>query len=267
VDSAGSVTLTWSPVTDSLGRSFKFYKVWVSHYHDSGYVVIDSVININTASFFHQQAGANNDTLFYIVETVSGCHNMFSAFSDTLSTIFLNLDNQGNGVAHLSWNDIRDSSSAGMAYKVWRSVAGGLFTPIDSTTITTFNDTLNVCTVMVTYRITLDDTSGCSNVSNIRTDVFTDKIAPLATVMDTVSVTANNRPVVGWLPSASPDVATYIILRNGTAIDTVTSSPFIDIAADASLTSYCYAVAAIDSCGNISDTTATHCTMLGHISI
>ena len=80
--------------------------------------------------------------------------------------------------------------------------------------------------------------------------------------MDTVSVTANNRPVVGWLPSASPDVATYIILRNGTAIDTVTSSPFIDIAADASLTSYCYAVAAIDSCGNVSDTTATHCTML-----
>jgi hypothetical protein len=179
VDSAGDVSLSWSPVTDSLGRSFRFYRIWVSHSLTGGFVVADSVFNINTSSWVHQGAGAHNDTLFYFVETVSGCNNMFSAFSDTLSTLFLNLVNQGNGSALLSWNDIRDSASSALPYRIFRKVAGGAFVLIDSSLSNSFVDTVSVCSLAVSYFVTLADSAGCHHRSNIRLSVFEDKISPL----------------------------------------------------------------------------------------
>jgi hypothetical protein len=261
VDSAGDVSLSWSPVTDSLGRSFRFYKIWVSHSLTGGFVVADSVFNINTSSWVHQGAGAHSDTLFYFVETVSGCNNMFSAFSDTVSTLFLNLVNQGNGSALLSWNDIRDSASSALPYRIFRKVAGGAFVLIDSSLSNSFVDTVSVCSLAVSYFVTLADSAGCHHRSNIRSSVFEDKISPLGVVIDSVSVNAAGHPVVGWLSSPSPDVNRFVVLRNGQAVDTVAASPFTDLAVNGGLLSYCYSIVPMDSCGNAGDSSAVHCSI------
>jgi len=259
-DSSGNVWLHWTPVTDSLGRSFQFYRIWYSHNPHSGFVAVDSLFNINASGWLHQGVGAGNDTLFYVIETVSGCNNMFSAFSDTLATIFLNLQNNGNGSALLSWNDIRDSLN-GSYYKVWRSLNGGSFVLIDSTLSLSCIDTVSVCSLPVSYYISLSDSTGCDNRSNIRSSVFEDMIAPQGVVLDTVSVDAAGHPLAGWLPSPSPDVNRYVVLRNGTAVDTVAASPFTDASVTGGDASCCYAVAAMDSCGNVSDTSALHCSI------
>lgn len=261
VDSAGNVLLSWTPVVDSLGRSFQKYNIYFSHSPSSGFVLINSLFNINTSSYLHIGAGANADTLYYFIKTISGCDNMFSASSDTLSTIFLELQNSGTGVANLSWNDIRDSSNLSSYYQIYRSINGGNYSLIDSSLSLTYTDTISVCSLNVSYYIAFIDSSGCSNSSNIRSDIFMDIIAPHGVVIDTVSVTNNNHPVIGWASSSSSDVNAYVIYRNGIAVDTVLNSPFEDLQSLASSTSFCYKIAALDSCKNSSPISDTHCSI------
>jgi gliding motility-associated-like protein len=186
---------------------------------------------------------------------------MFSAFSDTVSTLFLNLVNQGNGSALLSWNDIHDSASSALPYRIFRKVAGGAFVLIDSSLSNSFVDTVSVCSLAVSYFVTLADSAGCHHRSNIRSSVFEDKISPLGVVIDSVSVNAAGHPVVGWLSSPSPDVNRFVVLRNGQAVDTVAASPFTDLAVNGGLLSYCYSIVPMDSCGNAGDSSAVHCSI------
>jgi len=261
VDSAGNVLLSWAPVVDSLGRSFQKYNIYFSHSPHSGFVLIDSLFNINTSSYLHLGAGADADTLYYFMKTISGCDNMFSAASDTLSTIFLELQNSGTGIANLSWNDIRDSSNLNSYYQIFRSVNGGSFSLIDSSSFLLYADTISVCSLSVSYYIALMDSSGCLNSSNIRSDIFTDLISPFGVVIDTVSVTSNNHPIIGWQSSSSADVNDYVIYRSGVAVDTVTNSPFEDLQSLATNTSFRYQIAALDSCKNSSPSSNTHCSI------
>ena len=262
VDSLGNVLLSWSPAVDTTGFSFKKYVV---HFSDSlygTYTALDTFYIINQTSYFHLGVGANSDTLFYVLETISSCNPMHSAFSDTIATLFLSLANSGTGVASLAWNDIRDSLSLGGFYHIYRSINHAPFVLLDSSSFISFVDTISVCSLEVTYYVSLGDSSGCVSRSNLRTSLFEDKIAPFSVAIDTVSLDAFNHPHIAWLTSSSPDVVAYLVYSGGLLVDTIlTDSSFFDTSLVVGSSGVCYAVAPMDSCGNMGALASLHCSI------
>jgi len=262
VDSSGNVLLSWSPAVDTTGFSFKKYVV---HFSDSlygNYTALDTIWDINQSSYFHLGAGANTDTLFYVLETVSSCNPLHSAFSDTIATIFLNLSNSGTGIASLSWNDIRDSLSLGSYYHIYRSIDHQPFVLLDSSALISFVDTIAVCSLEVSYYVSLGDSTGCVSRSNMRTSLFEDKIAPFQAAIDTVSIDGLNHPHISWFTSSSPDVVAYVVFAGGMAVDTLwADSSFFDTSLVVGSSAICYAVAPMDSCGNMGALSAVHCSI------
>ncbi len=262
VDSFGNVLLSWSAAVDTTGFSFKKYRLWTSDSLYGSYTLVDSFASIATVSYFHLGAGANADTVFYFLETLSSCNPMRSAFSDTIATIFLNLANSGTGIASLSWNDIRDSLSLGNYYHIYRSINHAPFVLLDSTALISFVDTIAVCSLEVSYYVSLGDSSGCISRSNIRTSLFEDLIGPIAVVWDTVSIDNTNHPHLAWFSSPSPDVVAYLVYSGGVIVDTVwADSSFFDTSMVVGNSGICYAVAPMDSCGNLGALSSLHCSI------
>ncbi len=262
VDSLGNVLLSWSVAVDSTGFSFKKYVV---HFSDSlygTYTALDTIWDINQSSYLHLGAGANSDTIFYFLETISSCNPMHSAFSDTISTIFLNLGNSGTGIAWLSWNDIRDSSSLSSFYHIYRSIDHQPFVLLDSVALISYADTIAVCSLEVSYYVSLGDSTGCVSRSNMRTSLFEDKIAPISVTIDTVSIDGLNHPHLAWLSSSSPDVVAYLVYSGGLIVDTVwADSSYFDLSVVIGSAGICYRVAPMDSCGNVGALSSLHCSI------
>ncbi|MCK5856003.1 MAG: gliding motility-associated C-terminal domain-containing protein [Bacteroidales bacterium] len=268
VDSFGNVLLSWSPTVDTTGFSFKKYRLWSSDSLFGSYALVDSFATITQSSYFHLGAGANADTIFYFLETVSSCNPMISEFSDTISTIFLNLANSGTGIASLSWNEIRDSSSLSSFYHIYRSIDHQPFVLLDSSAFISYVDTIAVCSLDVSYYVSLGDSSGCISRSNIRTDVFEDLIAPYTVVIDTVSIDGLNHPNLSWYSSPSPDVVAYILYSGGVIVDTIfLDSSYYDLSIVIGSAGICYRVAALDSCGNQSVLSDMHCSLMLDVSV
>ena len=258
VDSAGNVLLSWEPVVDSSGVSFRQYRILAANSPSGPFSPVDSLSNINAASFWHLGAGANVDTMFYVVQTFSSCKPVSIISSDTISTIFLQLGNSGTGIASLSWNDIRDSATASAFYHIFRSINHAPFVLVDSTLALNWVDTLSVCSLRVDYYIALPG-AFCSSRSNIRHSVFSDLIPPDMPRVDTVSVLPSAMLSIAWKPPRQKDVVAYIVQKASGVTDTVwgdssyTSTPGAGTAGD------CFAVAAMDSCGNTSAFTPPRC--------
>lgn len=268
VDSFGNVLLSWTAAVDTSGFSFKEYRIYSSDSLNGSFTLLDTIWDINQNSFFHLGAGANTDTIFYFLETVSSCNPMISTFSDTIATIFLDLANSGTGIASLSWNDIRDSLSWSNFYHIYRSIDHQPFVLLDSTALISYVDTIAVCSLDVSYYVSLGDSSGCVSRSNIQTDVFEDLIAPHTVVIDTVSIDGLNHPNLSWHSSPSPDVVAYILYSGGVVVDTIFSdSSYYDLSAVVGSSGICYRVAALDSCGNQSVLSNMHCSLKLEVSL
>ena len=98
VDAAGDVTVTWIPPADPTGI-FVEYRVYADN--GGGFIQVgtESVLGVN--SFNHLGANANNNSIKYFVTSFSTSE---SVSQDTLSTIFLSVNNPGDGTALLIWN-------------------------------------------------------------------------------------------------------------------------------------------------------------------
>jgi len=250
-----NVTLLWNTIADSTGFSFKKYIIWTSQSPIGPFAPLDTITDINQTSIVHDATNALSNQLFYFIETVSSCSPSHSAFSDTISTIYLQLNNAID-IANLSWNDIR-YDTINQYYKIYRSIDGAAWALLDSCNATIYNDSLSVCSLAVSYYISLSDSSGCESISNIKTDTFTDITAPEPIVWDSISLSTNNKIQLAWLSSNSDDVVAYIIYNQAQAIDTIwgTNSCVLTnyIYSD---TNNCFNISAMDSCGNatLSDT-------------
>ncbi len=257
----GDVSLSWSIPPDPF-LTFTGYLIYTSTAAGGPFILLDSVLSYTDTTYTHSGANANTARVYYYIQSRSGCFGLVQAPPvDTISSIFLNVTNPGNGTASLSWNPIATPnipSSTGI-YSVYQEYPTGIWTLIGSTTNLTFIDSIMVCNATINYRVEIADNTGCISVSSIDGGTFQNIIVPNIPIIDTLSVDDNNNAIVSWNVNTALDTKAYVIyMFNGTAwlpIDTVygiTSTDYNYLLSNADLGSEQYRLAAYDSCGNIS---------------
>lgn len=277
----GDVKLKWSPVIDTMA-TFHSYHLY-SYTNNNPPVLVDSIMNINTTTYTHVGANANQSAVNYFLKVKSGCPGLQSQTApfDTVSTIFLSVVNPLNGTALLNWNPIRDSllTSSDTMYNVYREYPVGTWVYLGATPNLTYSDMVTVCGDTLKYYVTIADfhlvdgngnIDTCESVSSVAGDYFEDAIAPNIPVIDSVSVNPLTGSVhIGWDVNPMNDTYGYIVYYqdngNWIAVDTVFgqfNTYFQDILNQACLgqRNY-YKVAAIDSCGQTSPMSIEHHTM------
>jgi len=257
VDINGGVTLYWAPVSDPAG--FISYTIYFSN-NGSNFSVLTTLFDPAADQYFHAGADANLAKRYYYIQTR---YDDDSPVSDTLHTLFLQLDNHvpDYNRADLYWNaphnPLPDGSSGW--YKIYRESPPGNWVLADSVSTENlfYSRPEIVCLDSISYRIELDNAGGCRSVSNVQGATFKDTGYPEKPVFDSVSINADENAVLGWEPSVSEDVDGYIIYReeNGTwiEIDRIVgrdSTFYIDTIATPCLESISFAIASVDSCGN-----------------
>jgi gliding motility-associated-like protein len=270
VDAAGDVTLTWTQPSDT-GGTFDSYHIFTSTNAVGPFVLLDSIFNYNQLTYTHVGAGANNGSIYYYIQTRSGCNGIFfSPPKDTVSSIYLQANNNSNLTATLNWNNITTPPSSSQLgwFRIYKEYPTGIWTLIDSTQFLTYTDSIPYCNQLVRYRIEIGDTLGCVSISSVDDVLAQDQIVPTAPVMDTVSVDANGNAILGWQSSVSTDVTAYIIFQNinnvWTVIDTVygySTQQYTYTNSNADQGSERYTIVAVDSCGNVSVSGLPHRTL------
>ncbi|MEI7595474.1 MAG: gliding motility-associated C-terminal domain-containing protein [Bacteroidota bacterium] len=271
VDSTGKVTLTWTPVKDSV-NSFDHYSIFRSNSASGPFTEITTITDINQSTFVDINANANSSNNFYYVSTISGCNATNIANTiDTLQAMKLSCFINNGIYANLAWNKLHNPelSSTNSWYKIYREYPVGNWVLIDSTQNTAFIDTVNLCKAYIDYRIELTDTSGCTSVSSISGGNIEDNTPPPIPAINYITVNQpNEKAEINWTPSTTPDVVGYVIYKKTggvwVAIDTVfgiNSDTYTNANSTANQGSESYTIAAFDSCRNISPLSVEHNTL------
>jgi hypothetical protein len=268
----GDVVLTWIPPADPYNR-FVQYEIF------NGGTMIGVINTISTNTFTHIGADSQNGMQSYYIVTRSGCNSNLTSISDTLTTIFLNVNNPSNGTAQLTWNALTTPNiTTASAYYIYLETPPGTWTLIDSVSYGTnfYIDTITVCSDSINYKIAVENDLGCTSFSSVDGAFFTDMIAPYVPEILSASVdTANGLATISWEPNASGDTQGYIILENQggfwVIIDTVygiNNTVYTNFFSNASGGYESYSVSAFDSCwSGTPPTPNTSAAGLGHNTI
>lgn len=205
-NAAGDVTINWTPVLDPSG-TFNEYRI----YSIQG-GLLGTIPNINTTSFTQVGVTQAND---YYIATASGCNGNTERYSDTISNIFLDLNNPGNGTAVLQWNDpiLPGQASFGAYYHIYREYPLGTWALHDSVPFGShfYKDTITVCQDIFSYQVVLPNLP-CDYTSNIEGDLFQDNISPDIPIIDFVTIdTVTGAVTISWNQNGQDDTYGYII--------------------------------------------------------
>lgn len=258
VNTDGSVSLSWT--TSGAITDFDQYEIHYSSSAVGPYNLAGTVADESVLTFDHTVVNANAQTYFYYLKTVAG--GVGSEPTDTLQTIMLFLTKINSETAQLSWNapgsPLPEGSS--LNYEIYREYPTGTWTLAGTTPSLEYTDRILFCNQdleTVNYRVTLENTAGCSSHSVIRGDIFFNGLPPGMPELDSVSVTPDGRIVIGWSENPEPDVYGYIIYRVlPGSNDSIAFVPgkgntlFFDNSQDPCFSSFSYAISVIDSCGN-----------------
>ncbi len=270
----GNVTLTWAVPSDPLNE-FKSYEVFYSNLLVGPYTNMASISSYSTNFATCFTCNANTQSIYFYVQVKTLLSVVLPAL-DTVRSIFLSLISPPfSQYAKLQWNDFKLPLPAGLAtsYKIWREYPMGSWNQIATILTNTtsipnnyqFTDTISVCQDSINYRVELiDPVLPCNSMSNIRGGWFKDKNPPSVPTLDSVSVNGAGLAIMGIGPSPSPDTKCFVVYKyvgvhpTGTyvVLDTVCTNnmnvAYTYSASSAGTGSEEYSVAAIDSCGNIS---------------
>lgn len=272
----GEVQISWEAVSD-IDNIFQSYEIYSST-AGAPFSLAGSINNIATTSFTHTGIDANASRYDYIIATKSACDIL--NFSDTVSSIKLQVNNPNNGEAILQWNKIFSPTNSPLSvnqYDIYREFPANVWTYIATVPYGNeyYRDTISFCSDSASYRVTIGS-KGCTSVSSIDGDNFQDLLPPKPPVIKDVSVdTSSGFAKVCWNPSPNGDTRGYIILKLiGTTwqpIDSVYVGGelcYVDSSSTPGFNPECYGVAAFDSClyGNpLSPNTSamgiSHCSM------
>ncbi len=255
------VDLSWEAPVDTNNK-FDSYHIYRATSLGGPYTVVDSIFNINQTTYTDVGGHSGGGPVHYFIRTRSGCTgSTFSEPSDTLNTIDLQVTDQGNGYAKLTWNQQTQPpnlpSSSGW-YRIYREYPVGNWTLMDSVRYgtETYRYPISICSDSVSYRIDVADASGCVSSSTIDGDRFRDRLPPTSPELDNISVdTSSGKARLTWDRSPEGDVEGYIIIQSidGTdyVIDTVwgaNNTTYLNPDSKAENNVETYGVAAFDSC-------------------
>ncbi|MEX1189509.1 MAG: gliding motility-associated C-terminal domain-containing protein [Bacteroidia bacterium] len=258
VDADGNTTLTWTPVTDPDGY-FDSYHIFSSTSQNGQFTAVDSIFDLNQSTYNHIGAGADNQSIYYYIQTRSGCGGqVFSPPVDTFQSIYLDVNDIGAGIIDLQWNALGNPLPAGaqLPYQIERAYDPDPFVAFATSNPTVYQDNMTGCLQEIFYEIFLNDASGCVSSSNVAGGPFSNDEPPEPPVIDSISVQINGNTVyLGWEASPSADTEAYIIykIENGitTVVDTVlgiNTTSYIINDANPSAGTITYFVSALDEC-------------------
>lgn len=253
----GDVTLNWTPSIAGTGVFVEYQLFSVQ----GGAAPIATFGNINTNTYTHAGAGANLNAMQYYLATVSDCNGVMEmSLSDTVSSIFLEINDLGDGRVFVEWNPTQDPQISGenSSYNILREYPAGVWQVRKSIPYGQFNyrDTIDICSAFFSYQIEVSHSSGCTSTSNIKGDFFQDIINPYIPIVSYVSVDSlSQNATVHWNQNQAPDTYGYVIRKqiNGfwENIDTVygiANTTYADFNSIEDVQSETYAIAAFDSC-------------------
>jgi len=250
----GDVELTWTKTNPAIG-TFTAYEIY--SIQDG---LIATINDINIENYTHIGAGANLTSKDYYILTKFGCNGNNSVSSDTLKSIFLDLNDLGDGRISLAWNLTHTPINNGdnVLQNIMREYPLGTWTMIDQVPYGTtfYQDTIDICDAWQNYRIEIPNDAGCMSGSNNDGDQLQDIINPYIPTVTSVSVdTVTNAMVVSWNQNQSDDTYGYIIFQEISGfwepIDTVYgigTTSYNNILTNSMNESEAYGVAAFDSC-------------------
>ena len=258
----GNVTLTWVIPPDPSGL-FTSYEVYTASIAGGPYILAGSVNVYTQNTFLHTTTNGTVQSQYYYVRTTSSAGASVSASSDTIRSIFLNIGNAANGRPPLSWNRIHTPviPSGTPTFTLSRQSPPSAWSTLYNGTALNYIDTISICTVYYNYKVETPDASGCVSLSNINGGLYHDLTPPNVPFLDSVSVNPDGSVTIGWEPSLTPDVTKYVVYLAGSTnqpIDTIhgqfnTSYTYTNSAANSG--SEAFVIAAMDSCGNITQLT------------
>ncbi len=219
----GDVTLYWAPSADpAVPPSFVEYVIYHSTSPNGPFgqaQEVATVGNINTNTYTHTAANpvsapSTTGPNYYLIRTRSGCNDaVLDAPIDTISSIFLTLNNTGT-TANLSWNAVTSPAlSTSGQYEVWREYPAGNWMVIGSTSSLSYVDPIIWCNEQVNYRIELPDNLPCVSVSNVVGDILNNPAQPDPQPIDSVTV-VGGLARISWLPNTQVNVVEYTIEQN-----------------------------------------------------
>lgn len=221
------------------------------------------------------------DDYYCYIMAVDSNNNAY--YSDTIHSISITVTAiSNNTMARLEWEaptSVLDDTW-GSTYGIYKKrdfESDFPTTPFASVpnTQNTYIDTSDVCDNIISYQVGITNYYGttgerCPFMTTIGSARLVDSISPTAPILDSVTVTSNNRVMLGF-HSTEPYMMSYIIYYinpNGTIpFDTVYNQTFwIDPVMDPSADSRYYRIATMDSCGNVSPLTNNQqCNMMLHL--
>jgi gliding motility-associated-like protein len=263
----GNVNLTWAIPPDPFSE-FQSYEVYSATNVAGPYSPAGSISTYNTNSW-PVSCNANAQPYYFYVRVLNTAGQLMLPV-DTVRTINLIMTSPANSsVASFSWNNFHSPLPSGVAsvFKIYREYPSNSWTQVgtvpthNSAFLYSYNDTINVCSDSIHYRVELFDSAlSCTSMSNVKGDRFVDNNSPAPSMLDSVSVDVNGNVTMGIHPSFSSDVKCFVIwVWTGAtykSIDTVCTNNMPTVYtytnATANSSSQMFSVAAIDSCGNIS---------------
>lgn len=291
----GDYELNWAQPIDT-GQGFDNYHVYEipAGGATSQLTPTGGITDFNQQTFVVQNSGANPPApASFYVRSQLGCGFVTSS-TDTIQPLFLQLTATNNSIANLSWNALSTPLPPGTNgyYKIYKEVpaGSGSWALLDSTQNLMYVDTINTCSDSIAYRVELDVdirmpdpnsvaqvkpiiTVSCSHESQELGRLFQDAIPPDSVIVNGVSLNSSGVPTVEWVESGASDFDRYEIWESdpscslinllGTETD-VTNTEFL--LSGPITVPRCYAVVAIDSCGNPSLVNC-HCPVLIDVNL
>ncbi len=262
VNAVGNVSLTWVIPPDPASQ-FTVYEVYNSALATGPFTMVGTVNVYAQNTFLHATNDGTVQSQYYYIRTISNGGASISAPSDTIRSIFLNIANAASGRPSLTWNKIHTPllPTGSPTFTLSRQSPPGAWTTLYTGTRMNYIDTISICTIFYNYKVETPDAQGCISQSNINGGLYQDLTPPNVPFLDSVSVNPDGSVTLGWEASTSADATRYVVYLSGATnlpIDTINgrlSTSYTYTNSNASSGAETYVIAAMDSCGNISQLT------------
>jgi len=256
----GNVAINWS-VIDDPNNDFVQYQLYESTQPNGPFSLLTTEGDITQLDYTDPTVLGNAGPMYYFITTLDNLGE--STTSDTISSIHLSAtpSTLPMGYADLDWNAPYDQEANlpdGLEYEVWKEYPAGTWTMVGTLPygVTTWQYEIQHCNEFLNFQIRLQMPIGCSFVSNVAGNTFSDFQPPLVPEITSISIDhTTNDAVLQWNPSFSADCIGYLVYEcdgsNVYFLDTIhgrTNTQFVDLLVNPALGPTCYLLAAFDSC-------------------
>lgn len=261
----GDVMIHWDPL--AIGTGFYNYTIFFSNILSGTYAVLDTVEVITQGNYLHTGAGANLAPVFYYI--ITNTDGGPSQPSDTLATMSLTSFPISADSVYLEWTSTHYPfpflPDMHPWFLIYREFPPGNWEVVDSTTELNLVHHFKPCKTdddVVWFRIGVrDDELGCVSFSSRQGEVMKN-LNQYPVIIDSVSINAAGKAILGWQPAVEADIVGYYIFQVSESFPPTTdtidyvegrfSTFYIHQPSEPCSKSFRYIVSSIDSCDNLS---------------